>query len=93
MPIMIVAALVLAQAPPAAQPPKSDQPIDVTQKKKTKQVCKVMEVTGSRMSQRVCRDEMGKFDLVPNVTDAADNPGIVHGIPGTAKGGFGGVPQ
>ena len=93
MPMIIVAALMLAQTPPAAQPAQSTEPIEVTQKKKPKQVCKVIEITGSRMRQRVCQDQFGKFDLGPGVTDAAANPGVIHAIPGAAKGGLGGVPQ
>jgi hypothetical protein len=92
MPMFLLASLLVVQAP-AAAPPQPAQPIEVTQKKKSAQVCKVVEITGSRMRQRVCRDEFGKFDLGPGVTDAAPNPGVIHAMPGPAKGGFGGVPQ
>jgi len=93
MPMIIIAALLLAEAPATMQPMQPSQSIDIAQKKTAKQVCKVIEVTGSRMRRRVCQDEFGKFDLGPGVTDAAPNPGIIHAIPGAAKGGLGGVPQ
>ena len=89
MSLIVIAALVMGQAP-APQPPQN-QPIVV--KKETKQVCKLMEVTGSHTRQRVCRNEFGELDLAPNVKNAASNPGMIHGTPGAAKGGVGGVPQ
>jgi hypothetical protein len=37
---------------------------------KPKQVCQMMEVTGSRSKKRVCRDATGRLDLGPGVKDA-----------------------
>lgn len=37
---------------------------------KPKQVCQMMEVTGSRSKKRVCRDASGRLDLGPGVKDA-----------------------
>jgi len=94
MPLMFVAALMLAQAAaPAAQPAPPAPPIDVTGKRKPKQKCEFIEVTGSHTRQRVCRDEFGELDLGPGVTSAGANPGMIHATPGAAKGGVGGVPQ
>lgn len=93
MPIAIMTILILAQTPAATQPTQPGPPIDVTAKKQKKQQCKVIELTGSRMQQRVCRDEFGDFNYGPGVSEAAPNPGVIHAIPGPAKGGVGGVPQ
>ena len=96
MPTILLAAMIMAQAPAAAQPApaaQSTKPIDVNGKKKPKEKCEYMEVTGSHTRQRVCRDEYGYSNVGPNVSEAAPNPGMIHAIPGAAKGGFGGVPQ
>ena len=90
MPMFLVASLLLVQAPPAA--PASQQPIDVNGQKKSKEVCKVIEVTGSRMRQRVCKKEGGDFDLGPNVTDATA-PGMFKPQAVDKGGGFGPPPK
>ena len=90
MPMILVASLLLVQAPAAASP--AQQPIDVTGQKKPKEVCKVIEVTGSRMRQRVCKKEGGNFDLGPNVTDAAA-PGMFKPQAVGQVGGFGAPPK
>jgi hypothetical protein len=94
MPMIIAAALILAQAAPSSpQASPSVVPSQITiKKKKPKEVCEYMEVTGSRTRQRVCRDQFGELQL-PGVTEAAPNAGMMHAMPGAAKGGVGGTPQ
>lgn len=92
MPLMIFTALMLAQAPAAAQPSQSNRPIEVTQKKQSKQKCEYMEVTGSHTRQRICRDEFGNLDLGPNVTNSVA-AGVLHPTPVAQPGGFGPTPQ
>ena len=86
MPMFLVASLLLVQAPAAT--PASQQPIDVNGQKKAKQICKVIEVTGSRMRQRVCKKEGGDFDLGPNVSGGA--PGMFKQQPVAQPGGLAG---
>ena len=92
MPMILVASLLLVQAPAAASPAQPVQPIDVTGQKKPKEVCKVIEVTGSRMRQRVCKKVGGDFDLGPNVTDSAA-PGMFKPQAVDTVGGFGPPPK
>jgi hypothetical protein len=92
MPMLLAAALMMAQA---AVPPASPtvQPAQITVKKnKPKEVCEYMEVTGSHARQRVCHNSAGDLEL-PGVSEAGPNPGMIHAIPGAAKGGLGGTPQ
>lgn len=37
---------------------------------KPKQICEMMEVTGSRSKKRVCRDATGRLNLGPGIKDA-----------------------
>ena len=93
MPMIFAAALMMAQA--AAIPPSpSVQPAQITvKKKKPKEVCQYMEITGSRARQRVCQDVNGQLELGPNFATDAPNSGMIHATPGAAKGGLGGTPQ
>jgi hypothetical protein len=84
MSMLIVAAMMMAQAPAAVQP---EQPVTV--KKKPKQVCELMEVTGSRSKKRVCRDASGQLDLGPGVSNSAFGK-TKSNQQGTATGGPGG---
>jgi hypothetical protein len=93
MPMMFIAALMMAQAPTAVSPTAPVPPIEIKGKKKPRQKCEYIEVTGSRTRQHVCRDQFGDLDLGPGVSNAAANPGMMHSIPGAAKGGVGGTPQ
>jgi hypothetical protein len=81
--MIFVAALMMVQV--AATPPASPsiQPAQIViKKKKSKQVCQYVDVTGSRMSQRVCHDADGGAALDSNVTsDASD--GMLRSDPGT----------
>ena len=92
--VVFLAAMIAAQAAePVAAP--AGQPVEVTgiKKKKPKQSCQYLEVSGSRMRQRVCTDSNGEAERMPGVQDASANPGMLHAIPGPAKGGLGGVPK
>lgn len=95
MPITLLTILILAQAPAATQPAQPNPPIDVTAKKKKKQDCKVIELTGSRMQQRVCRDDFGDFNYGPGVSEAAPNSGMIHAPPPATPpaGSIGGPPR
>ena len=63
MSMLFLVAMMMAQAPAAVQP---EQPVTI--KKKPRQVCEMIEVTGSRARKRVCRDENGRLDLGPGVS-------------------------
>ena len=63
--MLIIAAMILAQAPVAAAPA---QPA-VT--KKPDQICQYIEVTGSHQRQKVCHDKGGaQADAGTNIADA-----------------------
>ena len=85
MPMMFVAAMMMAQA--AAQP----APIIVNKKKD--QVCEYVDVSGSRMRQKVCHDR-GSSAAGPDAEAAASNAGMFHAPPPTAApGGVGAPPR
>ena len=71
MSALILAGLLMAQGPASveAQPPSAA-------KKKSHQICEMIEVTGSRARKRVCRDENGVLDLGPGVSRGAPNSGL-----------------
>jgi hypothetical protein len=74
MSVLVLAGLMMAQAP-AATPPPAAQP------KKPKQICEMIEITGSRSKKRICRDENGVLDLGPGVSRGAPNAGMLHQAP------------
>lgn len=85
MPMMFVAAMMVAQT--AAQP----APIVVNKKKD--QVCELVDVSGSRMRQKVCHDR-GSPATDPNSETAASNAGMFHAPPpAAAPGGVGAPPR
>jgi hypothetical protein len=63
--ILSIVALMMAQAPVAAQPAPAEPA--TAKKQKAPQVCEYLEVTGSRSKRRVCRDASGNLDLGPGV--------------------------
>ena len=67
MSMMVLAAMMMAQAPAATQPQPVPAQQPVAKKQKPKQICELTEVTGSRSKRRVCRDEGGDLDLGPGV--------------------------
>jgi|1186.fasta_scaffold01331_1 hypothetical protein len=72
MSLMIVAAMMMAQAPAAAQPVATAAP--AAKKQKPAQVCEYIELTGSRSKRRVCRDANGDLDLGPGIrSGSVDN--------------------
>jgi hypothetical protein len=75
MSIMIVAALMMAQAPAAAQQAPSLPTQPKTQK--PPQICEYLEITGSRSKRRVCRDANGDLDLGPGVSHSAFGKGQI----------------
>ena len=93
MPMILVAALMMAQAPAAAQP-ALPAPAAQPKAKKPKQICENIEVTGSRRPQRVCRDEDGVFKLGSDVANSAPNAGMFHPPPPAPQPvGLGGPPR
>ena len=54
---------------------------------KPKQICQMMEVTGSRSKKRVCRDASGRLDLGPGVKDATGDATNRDGSTGASAGG------
>ena len=91
--IVLIAAMVAAQqAPAAVEPAPAPAPVEVVgNKKKRKQHCQLIDVSGSRMRQRVCTDDSTMASAGPNVTDDGTNPGMVHAMPGAAVGAPGGM--
>jgi hypothetical protein len=89
MSLMVVAALMMAQAPAAAAP--TPAPPAAAKKPKTQQVCEYIELTGSRSKRRVCRDSEGNLDLGPGISDSgfgkdrSTQPTIRSGGPGGAN--------
>jgi hypothetical protein len=84
MPMMLVAAMILAQAP------SQTAPIVVNQKKK--QVCEYVEASGSRMRQRVCHDAGAPAE--PGIESPSSNAGMFHAPPpAPAPGGVGAPPR
>jgi hypothetical protein len=88
MSMMFLAAMMMAEAPAAAQPAQPAQP--VAAKPKPKQVCEYLEITGSRAKRRVCRDADGNLDLGPGISNSAFGKAKIEpqGTPST--GGPGG---
>jgi hypothetical protein len=81
MSILLLAAMMAAQAPTAVQPAAP-----VAQKEKPKQVCESIEITGSRSRQRVCHDVGSRANLEEyGVSDSAFGKTGVHS--GAAAGG------
>jgi hypothetical protein len=75
MPLMIVAALMMAQVSALAQPAPAPQ----AKKAKPAQICEYIEVTGSRSKRRVCRDAEGNLDLGPGVSNSGYGKGRTDG--------------
>ena len=77
--ILFFAALTMAQttgssAAPAVQQPAAAQ-VPVAKKQKPKQICEMIDVTGSRARRRVCRDDSGNLDLGPGIKSTAYDNG------------------
>ena len=79
MSLMILAAMMMAHAPAAAEQapaaPAPAAPVRVAKKQKPPQICEYIEVTGSRSKHRVCRDANGDLDLGPGVSSSLSNKG------------------
>lgn len=81
MSLMIVAAMMMAQAPAAAEPVAPAVP--AAKKQKSRQVCESIEVTGSRSKRRVCRDANGDLDLGPGIhSGSVDGQSKIQSAPG-----------
>ena len=61
MSILLVTFLLAASDPAVTTQPPQEQPVVV--KKKPRQVCEYIEITGSRSRKRVCRNADGELDL------------------------------
>lgn len=66
--LLLLAALLAGQSPPASQPPVAVH-VDQAKQKKPKPVCAMTEVTGSRFRRRVCHDQNGYDDPLAGVSD------------------------
>lgn len=78
MSLMIVTALMMAQAPAAVQP-AVPQP-QATKKVKPKQICEELEITGSRAKRQVCHNADSNADLSAyGVSDSAYGKAKVDG--------------
>ena len=95
--ILLLATMMAAQAAqPVAAPER--QPVDVTgiKKKKPKQHCEYIDMSGSRMPKRVCTDINGNPNRDPNISDLGDSASMLRAPPGaaaTAPGGMGSPPK
>jgi hypothetical protein len=77
MSILLLAAMMMGQAPAAAQPAASPAP--VAKKQKPQQVCEMMEITGSRGRERVCHDVGTAANLAQfGVSDSAFGKGSIR---------------
>ena len=88
MSLMVLAAIMMAQAPAEAapQPPAAAQP--AAKKQKTKQICEYIELTGSRSKRRVCRDDDGNLDMGPGIKSGAYDKSSNQqsaGVPGSSN--------
>ena len=72
MPMLFVAALMMAQAPAAVQPAAVQTA--TAKKQKRPQVCEYIELTGSRSKRRVCRDASGNLDVGPGIRSGTYDP-------------------
>jgi hypothetical protein len=79
---MVLAALMMAQAPAASQAAPAQQP--AAKKQKPPQVCEYIVITGSRSKRRVCRDADGNLDLGPGVSNSAFGKGRIDQSGGSA---------
>ncbi|HEX4761761.1 MAG TPA: hypothetical protein VFU87_03100 [Sphingomicrobium sp.] len=61
MSILLATLLLAASEPATAAQPTQEPPVVV--KKKPRQVCEYIEITGSRSRKRVCRNADGELDL------------------------------
>lgn len=88
MSMLLLAAMMMAQAPAAVEPAPTRPAVQPAVKEKPKKVCQYIEITGSRSRQRVCRDENGTLDLGPGVSDTGwgktrvNDPAVAVGPPG-----------
>jgi len=67
---MIVAftwALMMAQAP-ASTPPATNQPVKI-KKQKPRQICETVEVTGTRVPKRICRNADDPEPMNQDISD------------------------
>ena len=62
--MLIIAAMMLAQAPVAAAP------VQPAVKKKPDQICQYIEVTGSHQRQKVCHDKGAQAEASTDIADA-----------------------
>ena len=88
MSLMLLAAMMMAQAPIAAEAAPAP-PAQAAKKQKPAQVCEYIEITGSRSKRRVCRDVNGDLDLGPGVSNSAFGKGTLRqesGAPAPAGG-------
>jgi hypothetical protein len=76
MALALIAGLMLAQAPAALQTPMVQPPAAV--KPKPKQVCELIEVTGSRTRRRVCVDESNTGLLGFGIANGAPNSAMAR---------------
>jgi hypothetical protein len=67
MSVVLAAVLLLAGQSPAPAPTNAP-----AVQKKPKQICEMMEVTGSRSKKRVCRDAAGNLNLGPGVSSGGN---------------------
>jgi len=67
MSAFFVVALMMAQVP-ASVPPANGQPVKV-KKQKPKQICQTVEVTGTRVPQRICRNADDPAPMNQDVSD------------------------
>lgn len=70
---VLLAALLIAGSP--ANPQATPTQNAPAAQKKPKQICELIEITGSRSKRRVCRDAEGNLDLGPGVSSSLGGKG------------------
>ena len=68
MSAFITVAMIMAQVP-ATVPSASEQPVKV-KKQKPKKICQTVELTGTRVPQRICRNADDPPQMEQNLEDA-----------------------
>lgn len=79
MALMFLAAMMMAQAPAAAQPGPAQPAV---KKHKPPQICEDIEITGSRSKRHVCHDAGVDADLLPGVSHSLYGKGKIDNTSG-----------
>jgi hypothetical protein len=88
MSMMFLAAMMMAQAPAAAQPAPAQAP--AAKKHKPAQICEDVELTGSRAKRHICHDSNVDVGSLEGVSHSIGGKGKMDQQDGQSAGGPGG---